>query len=1356
MTMIKSSQISELTPKHVRAARALLAWSQQDLAKNASVATSTIADFERGHRTPVANNAQAIRSALETAGVRFLPTGAVIGPAIPPMHVSDRPGMPIRWVSAQDLSDWADRNDGVSGLPTLIANLVRATHGSAHLRFPSDEGVRHSGWDGHTITAKGSVYVPQGEAGWEIGAQRKNVSRKATEDYEKRSLNPSPIEPADATYIFVTPRHWPGKDEWARTRQKEGPWRDVRVYDVNDLVHWIEQSPAVGAWLARKLGKRPDETRELEDVWSEWSQATELPLTADLVLTDRDEDVAAVLRWLRSPPSVMSLRATTVDEAVAFFHAALSELPDEFAQTYRARCLVATSEDAARRLGDASGSLILVLTDPNPGLSRVLAGKGHFVLQIYDERAAANGDARTLARPSRDGIANALIAAGMSDKRAETLARDSARELSVLRRRLPGAPGRLPAWAVASPPRALLAALLIGGWHEERKDDCRILEEIAGQPYEEIIKELAPMVRDLDSPLQNVGPAWRITSPIDAWFLLAQKLTTDDISRYETAALEVFGASDPRFDMEPDDRWMANVRGIQPAYSGLLRHGIGHSMILMALWGDRVRTVPDLGRRVDHIVRKLLQGADGHRWWSLSGDFRLLAEAAPGAFLDAIEESLDRNQPPIEALFGSDGGGITGQEHLADLMWALESLAWSKQLMPRVTYVLARLNAIDTKPRRFTNGPANSLRNIHLLWHPETFATLDERLRALDLIRKREPASAWKLMIGILPQGRDHMSPSAVPRWRDYSVDDEEVLTWGLVERGTTEISKRLLDDAGLDPQRWSDLLDCLADLVPGTEVALANLAAAEPKMIDEGARATMWRKLRSTLHRHRQFPDAEWSLSEPVLIALEDVYHRFAPVDPIERVAWLFNQTVELPDRVSPGWETEQRDIEEARKRAAASVYEAGGILAIQKLARRAEAAGYIGRALYDAGLPSTEFDSLLEFFLKAEDPSERDVAHGIVVTASRDREKEWLEGLIEKALDENWREEALLTLVRAMPAARWVWERVAEIGGAIETTYWQTAQVMWIDDREDDVVYAVRKLIQMGVPLRAVGLAGRMRKSDLPSDLLMEVLREAAKQPFTGDVDHNELGMFRHHVAELMQILDNRDDVEQEALATLEWNYLEVLEHSQRPAKALLAELSEQPKLFVDLLKVVYRKSDDEDSDADEPVPASPEMAKAVANRAYALLGHWNRIPGTQSDGSIDPIRLTEWIKEARKLAREAGRLDIGDSRIGHLLSSSPDGMDGNWPAEAVREVIDLFHSKEMIDGFVVGKMNRRGVTTRMPRDGGLLERREEARYRGWADALIFDYPRTANALIRLADYYEQDARREDEQAERLDWRD
>ena len=62
-----------LSLAQIRAARALLAWSQQDLAREAHVAVSTVADFERGHRTPVANNADAMRGALESAGISFLP-----------------------------------------------------------------------------------------------------------------------------------------------------------------------------------------------------------------------------------------------------------------------------------------------------------------------------------------------------------------------------------------------------------------------------------------------------------------------------------------------------------------------------------------------------------------------------------------------------------------------------------------------------------------------------------------------------------------------------------------------------------------------------------------------------------------------------------------------------------------------------------------------------------------------------------------------------------------------------------------------------------------------------------------------------------------------------------------------------------------------------------------------------------------------------------------------------------------------------------------------------------------------------------------------------------------------------------
>jgi DNA-binding transcriptional regulator YiaG len=61
-----------MSPEQSRAARAWLDWSQDALAAKASVSLSTVRDFEKGRRVPIANNLTAMRVALETAGIEFV------------------------------------------------------------------------------------------------------------------------------------------------------------------------------------------------------------------------------------------------------------------------------------------------------------------------------------------------------------------------------------------------------------------------------------------------------------------------------------------------------------------------------------------------------------------------------------------------------------------------------------------------------------------------------------------------------------------------------------------------------------------------------------------------------------------------------------------------------------------------------------------------------------------------------------------------------------------------------------------------------------------------------------------------------------------------------------------------------------------------------------------------------------------------------------------------------------------------------------------------------------------------------------------------------------------------------------
>ncbi len=61
-----------ITAAQVRAARALVGLSREDLAKAAQVALRTLADFESGARSPHRPTLSAIQRALEEAGVLFI------------------------------------------------------------------------------------------------------------------------------------------------------------------------------------------------------------------------------------------------------------------------------------------------------------------------------------------------------------------------------------------------------------------------------------------------------------------------------------------------------------------------------------------------------------------------------------------------------------------------------------------------------------------------------------------------------------------------------------------------------------------------------------------------------------------------------------------------------------------------------------------------------------------------------------------------------------------------------------------------------------------------------------------------------------------------------------------------------------------------------------------------------------------------------------------------------------------------------------------------------------------------------------------------------------------------------------
>jgi DNA-binding XRE family transcriptional regulator len=1329
-----------LNPKHVRAARALLAWKQSDLAQAASVATSTIADFERGRRTPVANNVSAMKAALEAKGISFLPGGVSINSRLA-VPKPPQPGRPMRWIEARDLAHWGASRDGQGTLPELAARLILAEYGpAAAIRFPSDDSVQHAGWDGVCVAPGNTTYIPAGQSAWEMGGQRSRIAKKAQDDYDKRTQNPLGIVPSQACFIFFTPQRWPQKEGWAAERRAEGKWRDVRVIDGDTLVHWLELYPGVAEWLAVRINRRPEGLRSVSATWREWSLAADPPLSPSLMLADRDDQAMSILKWLAAKPSVLSVQAENSDEAIAFLHAAVSQLPTNHQIFWASRILVAASDDVARELIGVGPKMVVVLNGGEPGIAAALVKDGHHVYAAFGSDTGSPRDVMRLPRPWRQSVEQELETMGLPALDARRIARQCGRSLTVLRRILTQTPAQRPSWSRPPIGSGLIAAMLAGAWRQDHPADRKVLERLSGLSYAQLEAELAPLAASFDGPLRKSGSVWKLASLRDAWHLIGGSLTTEHLEKLEAAFLEVLGTPSPDFDTDQTDPWKFD-RAPPTQPSKELRNGLSEAVIALGVYPEQVSCVPDGGQRAARIVRSLLVGADEQLWWSLSDDFRSLAEAAPEQFLRCVEEALDKEPSPLAPLFRSDEGFLLPREYLADLLWAIELLCWSPKHLLAGTSLLARLAEMDPGGH-LDNRPHRSLTQILLPWAPETFATAQQRLQVMDAITRRFDRVGWALLVSLAPTPHGISHRSAMPHWRDFSNAEPEPVTRKSLAQTYGAIGTRLLDKAGSDAGRWIALLALWPNFNSSWRAHGEQRLAKAVVSFSEDERLRLRKELRDLIDHHEAFSNAPWAMDAATLSPLKAILRSLEPRDLRARHAWLFNRgnhqfrggtTVSFDDARAALLADQRAAVE-----ALAAAYSPSELI---EYAQNLELPGSFGDALVAGSISASVKDELVDLALTHEDSASIELAQRMIMALGAQRGIEWLWNRFDRAArGPNARREAL-PFAQALPQVQDTWNRIASTSEEVEQEYWRNIYGFSIP-KEQDFHFVVDRYLWAGRAHDALTLIAVRRDVKVPSMDVLRVLRDPSI--FRGSP------IPPHYVEWLFQRLDTDSTLSEEEFVRLEWSYYSALEGSQRPPRTLEGALAKSPQFFVELVSAVF-------SSKDEVPPENPEMlegARKVARQAFNVLEKWTRIPGSDEAGKIDPVALEKWVNEARRLCADCGRAEVGDDRIGRILSAAPRVTGQPWPPEPIRDVIEQCRSRDLEQGFELGAFNRRGVSVRAPTDGGQQERDLAALYRSDAQACAFTWQRTSALLERLADMYTHDATREDQGAEQRDW--
>ena len=946
-------------------------------------------------------------------------------------------------VTRAQLLGWASGLGSVEELPRLVRKLIAETVPSVEwLDMPAEEGVASPGWDGVVECPVGNQFVPDGRSVWELSTAQDNAHSKACEDYDKRRENTPQGERTELAYVAVGCAPWTKSREFEEKRSRRNDFRMMRAMNVNMIAAWLACAPATTVWLREKIGEPVAGIETLSRWWDRWLNSTRIPLDAGVVLAGRAKNTEELRAFCQQDSGgVFTIGGNWHrDEILAFVAAAMSDPanPDNgdglFIEDHStAQRLLATGglNNTGQASQDATRATVVV---PSTDFARYYhPGSSQRLIVVAPGNSLSNME---LDRVDPGEVAARLEAVGEHTYTAHDLGSLARMSLLTLRRSLAMNPAlHRPAWAEGSIDRTLRRCLLLNSWQEDNKSDRQLVERFVGYSYEEVTEILHGIAQENEPPMLLTEERRHVVAPADAWHLLAEQISRQDLELFGRIAIELLSEPDP-LDAATDIEHLEVLVGeVGPRCSPVLRRGVATTLALLGsfpqrIHGDVVSTANRATPFVYRITRAANEDSEPGTWVSIIQVLDLLAEADPDAVLDGLRTCLSGSH---SAMFLNDQDRPRWFSHLTPQQGVLNSLrvlAWSANHLIGTVDVLARLAAIDDQGG-LSDGPMRHLSWTMSTWSPQTSACGKTRLAALDMLRRQHSMVAWRLMLMLLSS--DSVPDRHGPLYREWK-QAKPPTTRSEWLRMVTEIANRLIEDAGSSPERLKPLIEQISSLPPKAREALhATLACVADSDPSEDVRSAIWPALRAMVTKHRAYSDTNWALPEIELDMFAQVLEQLRPSASLDAYGWLFVSWVRSIDGITPGdFEAYTEALETRRTQAVGATFDTGGVAAVLELAVGVDNPRAVGTALAHTGS-----DVDVSMLAAMGDASESVTQVALGYFAIRFRECEWED--IELFLAQHSPSHRVAAdLLRTIPPTKKPWSKVHELDADIASEYW------------------------------------------------------------------------------------------------------------------------------------------------------------------------------------------------------------------------------------------------------------------------------------------------------------------------------
>lgn len=1170
-------------------------------------------------------------------------------------------------------------------------------------------------------------FFPTGKSVWEFSV-RKDLKKKANEDYEKRS-NEAEIDKSDITYVQATFYKW-NKDEksqWMSERQADGIWKNVLILDQDDFKSLINFSQNAQLLFCEQIKKPIKGLYSVSEYWNmKYSNIAGIKIDPTLHLTSRNKCLEELKNFLANEGRgnfKFVDNDITQNDATAFLLAYFIKNPTNKI------IWVANDYSKLEDLGRRNFNGLVVYTGNIDSSNTSLIRNSNFNVIIPRFSTEETPNSIHLNRIHKNDFKEKLYSLGYNEAESQRLLTISNGSISCLSCFLEKDFGT-PKINCTIPQEDILPIFLAGRFDGNNENDAQFIENISEKKYKEI-ERIAIDAEQQEAPfVRGAGRKIISTNKVEALFYLAPYITSNSLELFFDSFPNVYLDWDPKWELNADKRYLAPIYGKTTKFSNDIKRGIAETLVFVTTFHDRLKEGKQVSAIIKHKIHNIFKHLDSWKKWASIDDYLpLLSEAASDEFLDSIEMFTQKTPEIFKQLLADEESTCFSDEcKFCGLLWALEALSHHKNYFLRVVEILFKLALLDGRKKR-ENRPINSLKRMFVFWNPQTPFNPKQRIEILKSMQNRYGEMANFLIKNaiILRISTENKLPYIAEFDSIYRDSNEERALY------YNELAKLLFESFIANPNQFIIYYKDLGAHRALQFDLLKIFDSMDKSKLEEKYKHDIWSLLRETLFCFQQFEDSpNWRISKEEEELLEKLYNELTPSDEISSISWMFDFSPHILNAPKQNdFSLRDKYYEENRQTALNKFFVNKNKQKLDLLIKSVPSIQVLANSIVQSQHYS-EIESRIIDLLEMEDQTLNDFAKRFVYISyclNRDFYKEYI-------WDKNLSDKIKLKILSSIEFNNEAKYILSKSSKWIQDNYWKEIQDFTFSINSEFKEEIVLGLLSVGRISEAIFIS-YISPETLSLDIYIKVLKAPAQKNYKDITTRNchqvvsILGkIYKHPQINTVNIND---------IVNIEISYLPLFKEAYNGIKPifLYKNIQTNPSTYLDLIKAAYKDDNMNSGDKNE----------ALIDMASNILYDIDFIPGySYKTRTFDSIEFSKWVKLLLTLAKDQKYLKGTICAVSRILAKTPIDEDGIWPHKALRDIIELEKNPELEEQTAIERMNQRGCTVRGINEGGKKEREIASKIHSNIQTISNIYPRTARMLTIIERDYENYADRLD----------